>query len=162
MGIEIVGASPGDAGPKGVVAGFLVAVAARDEERAKGFLTEKSRRGFHAKDAPVGDGSARIGEPEAEADATLVPAVLEAPEGTQEMPFVLVEEDGEPRIDLDRTMKRLMGFSPEEMMREMGGALADGMEAIGDGISKAMDAGAQALRGEPGGEEGETEAEETE
>lgn len=159
MGIEIVGASPGDAGPKGVVAGFLVAVAARDEERAKAFLTEESRRGFSAKNAPVGDGAARIGEPQTEADATLVPTVLEAPEGTQEMPFVLVEVDGAPRIDLDRTMTRLLGFSPEEMMREMGGALAAGMEAVGEGIAEAMDGGARALGGEPTPEDDEREPE---
>ncbi len=138
MGIHIVGAETDDSGPKGVVARFLLASDSDDHEAALALLTRASREGLQPGSSPAESGTARIGEPIPEGDDFVVPVTLESEEGDQEMPFVVTEEDGALRIDMDRTFEKLMGFNPAEMMESMGESMANAMGGAMEGMANAL------------------------
>lgn len=147
MAIEIVGADRDDPGPKGVVLGFLAASDAGDEPAALDLLTANSKEGLSFNPESFPGGTATFGEVMEEAGEFIVPVTMSAEGEAQEMPFVVREEDGVLRLDLDRSMERMLGFSPQSLMEEMGGALAEGMGKVMEGVGEALAEGLSSIGG---------------
>jgi hypothetical protein len=103
--------------------------------------------------APIEQGTATFGEVIEEDDTFVVPTTTEDEDGAEELEFVVREDDGELRIDMNLTMARAMGVSPDEFLEQM----AEGMGGVMEGVVDAM---GEALSGAFGGEPDEGEVEE--
>ncbi len=119
MSIEITiqGADRNDTGPGGVIARYLEAIAAQDETALSACLTEESRKIYGLEQAALTDCTVTIGTVTAEGDMFVVPTTTVDASGTDEFSFVVREEGGELRMDMNATMAKAMGISPEELMK---------------------------------------------
>ena len=119
---------------------FLDAAKANDSDAAMTLITEGSREGatFADNDSDISDFDLQGAE--ADGDTIVVTALLHS-EGrpSQPMPFVVVSEAGEPRIDMEKTMEKLFGFSPDQMMDAMGEAMEGMMENVGEAMADAFE-----------------------
>ena len=139
MAFELVGADPEQPGPGSVVARFMLASLAGDQDAALAMMTVDSREGMKLDAPPVESGRVVVGEPFEEDGVLVVPTESEGDGLPPGMDFVLTEEEGELRIDMDATMTRMMGgISPDQMMEGMGEALADAMGGVMEGMGNAM------------------------
>jgi hypothetical protein len=138
MGIEFISGGPEDQGPGGVVARFMLATSTGDTDGAMTLLSESCREGTELHEQALTEAVVTIGEAVVEESVHIVPTKTVEGESIDETEFVLVEEGGEFRIDLDKTMERAMGFDPNEMMQQMGEAMAEGMGQVMDGVADAM------------------------
>jgi hypothetical protein len=140
-------------GPREVVASFLrLTVDTPDLQKAKMHLTRRSAESgtFDAAAVPAGS-SYTLGAEEADELGRRIPVSVKSPvPGTTDMqemtvPVIVVQEEGEWKIDLPATMERLMGG--------MTSALGSAMEAVGEALSTAMSGVGEALAAGMGGAE---------
>lgn len=127
---------------------FLEASNRKDIEGMKRCLSKQSLESgsFHGESPELA--RYQIGEPLEEEGVLLVPASLVAknpPPGqpaSMLMPFVVVPEAGEWKIDLPKTMDRMFGGSLEKLAEQMAGAMRTAMEgvstALAEGLGKAL------------------------
>lgn len=131
-----------------------------NREAATALLTRACRDQNLPLTPPDGAPQARytLGEAVKDGDDVVVPVTVTdgATRHTQTIEVTPVLEDGQWRIDLARTMDRLMGGAMQQLTEQMGEAMKGMGEAMAEGISKAF----EALGGE--GETGEEEDEEDE
>ncbi|MEX2213604.1 MAG: hypothetical protein WD768_05725 [Phycisphaeraceae bacterium] len=141
-----------DTGPAvDVVRQFIDAASRKDEEAMKACMCRKTLEGgqFHAS-GPTID-RYELGEVTTEGEIVIVPAAMKAkdvPEGQPEemtMPFVVVPEDGAWKIDMSATVERLMGFSMDDMMEQVGDAMKGAVEGLAEGMKQAFDGMGEAL-----------------
>ena len=118
MSIEITikGADHSDTGPKGVIARYLEAVAAQDGTALSACLTEESRKIYGLEQTALTDCTVTIGEVVTEGDMFVVPTTTVDADGTDEFSFVVREEDGQLRMDMNATMAKAMGIEPDALM----------------------------------------------
>ncbi len=76
---------------------------------------------------------------EEQAEGIMVPTQLEMDtptgRGKQTIPFVCVETDDGPKIDMDMTLKQAMGAVPDELL----GAVKEGIEGVMDDMESALE-----------------------
>jgi hypothetical protein len=118
MSIEITikGADHNDTGPKGVIVRYLEAIAAQDGTALSACLTEASRKIYGLEQTALTDCTVTVGEVITEGGMFVVPTTTVDANGTDEFSFVLREEDGQLRMDMNATMAKAMGISPEALM----------------------------------------------
>jgi len=145
------GAAGGGGGPREVVAAFLrLTVDTPDLKKAKLHLTKRSvaSGSFDAAAVPAGS-TYTLGAEEADELGRRIPVSVKSPVpgggDTQEMtvPVVVVQEEGEWKIDLPATMERLMGG----VTAALGDAMGQAMGAMDQALTSAMSAVGEALEG---------------
>ena len=148
------GASPDDAGPRGVLVKFVRAMAENDVELAQSMMTQKSRQMPRGGTGPQGDVAVTFGPSEQSGEFTVIPAELNADGQGITLPVHMVREQGEWRVDMATTMDKLMGG----LMEAMGGMMeqvAEGMGKMMEGVGEAMKGAFEGMSaGEQGGEGG--------
>lgn len=155
MSIEITikGADHNDTGPKGVIVRYLEAVAAQDGTALSACLTEESRKIYGLEQTALTDCTVTVDEVITEGDMFVVPTTTVDANGSDEFSFVVREESGELRMDMNATMAKAMGVSPDALMDHM-------MEQMGDAISgdstETLESGVDAIQ-EDSGEPEETD-----
>jgi hypothetical protein len=149
MAIEFKGGGTDDAGPTGVVARFMLATATGDTAAAMEMLAEECRKGTELHENPMEGAVVTFGEVKTEAELFLVPTRTEMEGVSDETEFVVIEEAGELRLDLDQTMAREMGIDPKELLEQMGESMAEGMGQMMEGVADAMGSAISGLAGEP-------------
>ena len=138
------------AGPRDVVASFLkLTVDTPDFEKAKLHLTKKSaaNASFKASDIPPGS-TYTLGAEEADELGRRIPVKMKSPAGAgpaQEMtlPVIVVQEEGEWKVDMAATMDRMFGGAMDVMGKAMaaaGEALTTAMEGVGEVMAAGMGA----------------------
>jgi hypothetical protein len=137
-------------GPRDVVASFLrLTVDKPDFERARLHLSKRSAQagGFSAGTVPAGS-TYTLGAEEADELGRRIPVSMKSPStdgAAQEMtlPIVVVEEDGEWKVDLPATMDRMFGGAMDMMGKAvgaMGEVLSTAMTGVGEALSQGMEA----------------------
>ncbi len=132
------GGDASSSGPLGVAVKFVLAMARADVPAAKLCMTRASR------DQPFDENPTAVtrvvfGPPETEADGTLIPVELFPVDGqNQKLPMVLVTEEGEPRIDLQKSMEKLFGMPPEQFLEQLGEGMKQAMQPLAEGLGQAM------------------------
>ncbi len=137
-------------GPRDVVASFLrLTVDKPDFEKAKLHLSKRSAQagGFSAGTVPAGS-TYTLGAEEADELGRRIPVSMKSPAAdgpAQEMtlPVVVVQEEGEWKVDLPATMDRMFGGAMDVMGKAMGAvgeALSTVMTGVGEALSQGMDA----------------------
>lgn len=138
-------------GPRDVVASFLrLTIDTPDLKKAKLHLTKRSvaSGSFDAAAVPAGS-TYTLGAEEADELGRRIPVSVKSPvpggSDTQEMtvPVVVVQEEGQWKIDLPATMERLMGGVTEAL----GSAVGQVMGAMDQALTAAMDGVGAALEG---------------
>ena len=143
--VIVKGAERDDPGPKGVIIRFVEAAAAKDETALLACLTENSREDFGVEQTALESGTVTVGEIITEGDVFVVPTTTVDADGSEEMPFVVREEGGELRLDMKATVAKAMGFSPDELMDQMGEAMTEGMETMAEGMAEVLSEGLEAM-----------------
>jgi hypothetical protein len=81
-----------------------------------------------------------------EEDGTFIVPTVTAEDGEEvPMDLVVVEEDGELRIDMNATMAREMGMDPEEMLEQMAEGMGQMMEGVADAMAQGFEAMGEAM-----------------
>ena len=138
MNFEIVGADPEDPGPQGVVARFMLAAVAGDREAVAELLTAESRKAMGDGAPPAEEGVATFGEVVTEGDMFIVPTSTKGEDRAVDMEFVVREEEGTLLVDMIAAMTRAMGMSPDQLVEQMGGAVAETMGGVMEGVADAV------------------------
>ncbi len=79
---------------------------------------------------------------------TTVTATQNGEQKTTSFNTVLEQEDGEWKVDFEKTTTSIMGFSMQDMMEGMGKAMGDAMKGVGEAIGKGL-GGEQPANPEP-------------
>ncbi|MEN8150831.1 MAG: hypothetical protein ABFS86_13495 [Planctomycetota bacterium] len=145
MVIQFKGATPGDEGAAGVVASFMLASTQGETEAALARLTEKSREGGEIHEDPMEETVVTFGEVAREDELHIVPTITADGDDEGAMDFVVVEEAGELRIDMNATMARAMGIDPEEMLEQMAEGMGQVMEGVADSMAEGFEAMGEAM-----------------
>jgi hypothetical protein len=134
--------------PREVVASFLrLTVDTPDLQKARLHLTRRSVEAgdFHAGAVPAGS-TYTLGAEEADDLGRRIPVSVKSPgvgdAAAQEMtvPMIVVEEEGQWKIDLPATMERLMG-GMGEAMDKVTGAMGEALTTAMSGVSAALTEG---------------------
>lgn len=143
---------------------FLDATRLRDADAARALVTE-SCQGLNLDAMPSGTIEYRKEDAFTEGEMVIVPVHANVVEDPSQNPpcaiqHVLVRENGEWRVDMDKSMERTFGFSPEGLMDEMasamGEALGDTFGQIGEALGEAFGSSSESSSEEDGfDEEGE-------
>lgn len=123
---------------------FWSAMAAKDLDKAKSFSAKGSMEGvtpnnedsiekINIKQATVKNGLNVV--------PTTVTATEKGEEKTHSFDTVMVEEDGQWKVDFEKTMTSMMGFSMQEMMEGMGKAMGEAMKGVGEAVGKGLSGG---------------------
>lgn len=117
---------------------FLAAFVKRDESALKSLLTAKCAADF-SMSAPPGTLEFRREEARVEDGEVVVPVHFNVVEDPSQNPpcalqHVLVRENGGWRVDMNKTMEKTFGFSPDAMMD----AMVEGMKQVGEAMGEAM------------------------
>jgi hypothetical protein len=143
--VSSISAQPG---PREVVAEFLrLTVDASDLNKAKLHLTKRSVESgsFDAAAVPAG-ATYTLGAEESDELGRRIPVSVKSPMpggGDQEMtvPVIVVQEEGQWKIDLPATMERLMGGVTDALgqaMGAMGEALTTAMTGVGEALAEGL------------------------
>lgn len=127
-------ASCGGKSPEETVVRFLESVKAGDVDAASLCLIEADREGASGP-ADGGPESWTVGKTETDGDQRIVHVAVTEAGREDNMPFVLVQESGEWRISMEKTMERMLGFSMEEMKEGFEGMA----EAMGEEFQKGLE-----------------------
>jgi hypothetical protein len=108
--VTIIGANRDDQGPKGVVVRFIEAAVAKDEGAFKACLAENSREIIGVEQMALEGNTVTISDVTADGELFVVPTTAADENSSDDFTFVLREENGELRIDMQATMERAMGM----------------------------------------------------
>lgn len=136
------GGSPDEASPRGTLLKMMIAIASNDLSTASALVTEKSRKMEQAPSGPEGDLEVVLGEETQDGEYTIIPGATKS--GGQEMtvPFYIIKEEGEWRVDMATTIDKMMGG----LMEAMGGMMEQAMGGLAEGMSKAFEGMGEALQ----------------
>ncbi|MBK8816409.1 MAG: hypothetical protein IPN42_13315 [Methylococcaceae bacterium] len=76
---------------------------------------------------------------------TTVTATQNGEQKTTSFNTVLEQEDGEWKVDFEKTSTSIMGFSMQDMMEGMGKAMGDAMKGVGEAVGKGLSDGEKTL-----------------
>lgn len=129
---------------------FWTAMAAKDIAKAKTFASAGSLDGV----SPNNENDNTIDKvdlrPAKESDGlTVVPTIVTSMENGQEKTLsfdtVMIKENGEWKVDFEKTTNSMLGFSMKDMMegmgKAMGEAMGNAMKGLGEGIGKGLEGG---------------------
>ena len=154
------GAEPTDKGPAGALLRMFLCQLGQDEAGLKNVVTEQTFS-MGKPSAPGKELSVKVKEPQYETEDKLtavVPADLMVDGQPQELPFIVLNQEGTWKVDMPATMQRLMGGSMElltnaleEGMKQMAEGMKGVMEGMGEAMSQAFAGGDSptALSAEP-------------
>ncbi len=141
------------------VRGMLIAVQARNEQAARNHLLSSQRNdeSLHL-DPPFEIYDFQVGRPHLHAGMAGAPpfAVVQAtalgtgPDGQrveQPLPFVLLEEAGQWKIDLHRSMGLMMTGDPHGGMQQLEAAMQQAMQEMAQGLGTALAGAAAVVQG---------------
>ena len=150
MAIQFKGAAPGDDGAAGVVASFMLATTKGDTEGAMAHLTEKSRDDGQLHEDPMEQAVVTFGEVTREGELHIVSTRTAEGDEVDEMDFVVVEETGELRLDMNATMARAVGIDPDEMLEQVAEGMGEAMGQAMSGIAETVQTAAGSIDAVPG------------
>ena len=148
MGSKGAGITPKDlTDARSAALGFLQAVTKGDEGAASALLIVQEGEKMDFKTMGESIETFELGEAKAEGAQVVVVAAVKAKpgqDGPPALPLVLLPVKGAWKVDMSASITRMMGVSPEEMMNQLaeglGNALAQGMNAMAEGLSQGMSA----------------------
>lgn len=135
---------------------FLAAFVRRDESAIKSMLTARCVADFSMA-VPPGTLEFRREEARVEDGEVVVPVHFNVVEDPSQNPpcalqHVLVREEGGWRVDMNKTMEKTFGFSPDAMME----AMVEGMKQVGEAMGEAMSGLGEAMGEALGGSQDDT------
>lgn len=148
--ILFVGACAGDLHPsqQEVARDFWTAMEAKDLAKAKTY----AKKGTMDNVSPNNDAKmdkVEIRPSKVENGLTVVPTTVTSTQNgeqkTTSFNTVLEQEDGEWKIDFEKTSTSIMGFSMQDMMEGMGKAMGDAMKGVGEAVGKGLGGGEKTL-----------------
>ncbi len=130
--------------PVEVAEGFWIAMADRDVETARSFVTKETANSITLNNnAGNGDFTVKFGDVTEEVSYTAVETIMRPSGGEAEMEIslrtIVVKEEGKWKVDANRTMMSMFGGAMGEMMQQLGDAMKDGMEEFGKGMQEGME-----------------------
>ena len=130
--------------PMDVAEGFWIAMADRDLETARSFVTKETANSMTLNNnAGNGDFTVKFGDVTEEVSYTAVETIMLPSDGEVEMEIslrtIVVEEEGKWKVDANRTMMSMFGGAMGEMMQQLGEVMKDGMEDFGKGMQDGME-----------------------
>ena len=130
--------------PMDVAEGFWIAMADRDIEKARSFVTKETANSMTLNNnAGNGDFTVKFGDVTEEVSYTAVETIMLPSDGEVEMEIslrtIVVEEEGKWKVDANRTMMSMFGGAMGEMMQQLGEVMKDGMEDFGKGMQDGME-----------------------
>ena len=108
--VAITGADRDDQGPKGVIVRFIEAAVEKDEDTFKACLAENSREMIGVDQMALEGNTVTIGDVTAEGELFVVPTTATDENSSEDFFFVVRDEAGELRVDMQATMERMMGM----------------------------------------------------
>ena len=153
VAIAVLAACGGAAsGPKEVAEDFWNAAVEGDLDEAKRYATRETADSIQLS-SDGDDGEVTIGETSIEGDrATVATTLVGTEEGvssTIELQTVLVQEDGQWKVDFTQTMMSMFGGAMGEMMEELGQTMQEGMEEMAEQMEQGMEQMAQEMNQQP-------------
>lgn len=130
-----------------VAQSFWSAMEAKDIDKARSLATKDSRESLSIdENADEQEVEVVFGEVTVESDHTAVATTLTsvAGDGTKmsiPLTTIVVQEEGEWRVDASRTMMSMFGGAFEGMMEEMTGAMQESMQELGETMVETMEEG---------------------
>jgi len=128
--------------------GFFQAVLKGDEAAANLLLIMREGESMNLSAMRDSTESFELGPAKQDGDVAVVVAVVHAKPGQDAppaLPMVLTMVNGAWKVDMGASVTRLMGMDPEQMLQQMaeglGKAMAQGMEAMTQGLSAALGGG---------------------
>ncbi len=155
---EAGGAAVDLAGSREAAEQFLDALKRRDDAAARAMLVPEQAETTDLPSAEdEGERDFELGESRAEGADAIVDAKLRmtAPGATEPeeipLPVVLRRQEGAWKIDWDASLGRMLGVNVQEVAEGLGSAMAQGLEAVGEGLQAAFSGlgGEAAAEGEP-------------
>ncbi len=148
-----------------VARGFWDALEEGDIETAKTFATTSSASSLKMTENMDGkDVEVVLGEITEEGSSTMVETTVNTKNGedTMSIPMqtVLVEQNGEFKVDVEQTMMSLFGSAMAEMMKGMGEAMGEAMQGMGEEMGEAMQEGIESMGGTRSGQAEDTTGDE--
>jgi hypothetical protein len=144
------GADPTDPGPAGTLLKMLIAQTSGDPEAMKKVVTAQTME-FAQSQPPAQKMLVNIGEVKYEDDdhsRALVPAKISGDGQEQELPFIVVQEDGAWKVDMIATIDRVLPDSMQQIndvmqqaMEGMAHAMGEAMNGVAEGLSQAFGPG---------------------
>ena len=130
--------------PMDVAEGFWIAMADRDLETARSFVTKETANSMTwNNNAGNGDFTVKFGDVTEEVSYSAVETIMIPSDGDMEMEITLrtivVKEEGKWKVDANRTMMSMFGGAMGEMMQQLGEVMKDGMEEFGKGMQESME-----------------------
>jgi hypothetical protein len=141
------GGDPADAGPAGTLLRMLIAQMSGDADAMRKVVTAQTME-FAASQPPAQRTTVAIGDVTYEGDdraTALVPAKVSGDGQEQELPFIVVNQDGSWKVDMIATIDRVMPDSMaqitqamQQAVEGMAQAMGDAMQGLSEGMSDAM------------------------
>ncbi len=142
---EAGGAAVDLAGSREAAEQFLDALKRRDDAAARAMLVPEQTETTNLPSAEdEGERDFELGQPRAEGADALVDAKLRMTEpGATEpeelsLPVVLRRQEGAWKIDWDASVGRMLGVNLQEVAEGLGSAMAQGLQALGEGLQTAF------------------------
>jgi hypothetical protein len=108
--VTIIGADKDDQGPKGVIVRFIEAAVAKDEDTFKACLAQNSMEMISVDQMALAGNTVTFGDVTEEGGLFIVPTSAADDKSSDDFTFVVREESGELRVDMQATMERMMGM----------------------------------------------------
>ena len=123
--------------------GFWDAMNAKDIQAIKSYVTKESRDKLQIKDNDAtANCKVTFGEIKIEDNKTSIETTMQTHNETTEfevrMQTILVKEDGQWKVDADKTMMSMFGGAVGEMVKGLGKAVGEGIKKGAEEIEKAM------------------------
>jgi hypothetical protein len=131
---------------------FWDAAIDQDIEKARSYATRETADVLTIKeDAGDQEGEVEFGQVTVQHDRTIIETTMRTTSGdsTMSVPLktVVVQEDGEWKVDVTQTMMSMFGDAMGEMMQGMGEAMEEAMEEIGKTMMEEMKKGMEKMEG---------------
>jgi hypothetical protein len=107
--VTITGAARDDQGPGSLVARFIEAAVAKDEDAFKACLAENSRELISTDQMALEGNTVTIDDIAADGELFIVRTTATDEKSSEDFTFVVRKENDELRIDMQATMERAMG-----------------------------------------------------
>ncbi len=131
--------------PKSVADAYWSALAERDVEKARSYVTKESAQSVSIDEKQDADEilETSFGEQTEENGLVTIPTTLTVTQANGEqqtfsMSTILIQEDGAWKVDAQKTMFSMFGGAMKKMMEGMGEAMKQGMEGMGKAMQESM------------------------
>jgi hypothetical protein len=127
---------------------FWTAMEAKDLAKAKTYAKKGTMDNVSPSNDAIMD-KVEIKPSKVENGLTVVPTTVTATQNgeqkTTSFNTVLEQEDGEWKVDFEKTSTSIMGFSMQDMMEGMGKAMGEAMKGVGEAVGKGLSGGQKPL-----------------